>query len=163
MKDRNRNDDSIDTKPPIDKYNIGRERVSKSFTMEIATLEKIHEYMDKTGLDNFTQTINELITIGLESQGIEGLEPKQDTGKFDIDIITTGISHTQQSRMRSIIDIIQKLCDASEDGNADRNDIIREAEIDGVESGKVEDAVDRLRRNGQIYEPSHGKYRLSNT
>ena len=101
-------------------------------------------------------------SIGIIEQYLTRVGMDRETGKFDIDIITTGISHTQQSRMRSIIDIIQKLCDASEDGNADRNDIIREAEIDGVESGKVEDAVDRLRRNGQIYEPSHGKYRLSN-
>jgi len=101
-------------------------------------------------------------SIGIIEQYLTRVGMDRETGKFDIDIITTGISHTQQSRMRSIIDIIQKLCDASEDGNAERNDIIREAEIDGVESGKVEDAVDRLRRNGQIYEPSHGKYRLSN-
>ncbi|MCK5030099.1 MAG: minichromosome maintenance protein MCM, partial [Thermoplasmatales archaeon] len=101
-------------------------------------------------------------SIGIIEQYLTRVGMDRETGKFDIDVITTGISHTQQSRMRSIIDIIQKLCDASEDGNADRNDIIREAEIEGVESGKVEDAVDRLRRNGQIYEPSHGKYRLSN-
>ena len=64
--------------------------------------------------------------------------------------------------MRSIIDIIQRLCDASEDGNASRADIIREAEIEGIESSRVEEAVDRLKRNGQIYEPTHEKYRLSN-
>jgi replicative DNA helicase Mcm len=86
----------------------------------------------------------------------------RETGKFDIDIIATGISHSQQSRMRSIIDVIQRLCDASEDGNASRADIIREAEIEGIESSKVEEAVDRLKRNGQIYEPTHEKYRLSN-
>jgi len=114
-------------------------RLSQEVTVEDAkrSINIIEQYLTRVGMD-------------------------RETGKFDIDIITTGISHTQQSRMRSIIDIIQKLCDASEDGNADRNDIIREAEIEGVESGKVEDAVDRLRRNGQIYEPSHGKYRLSN-
>jgi len=110
----------------------------------------------EVNLDDAKRSIN-IIEQYLTRVGMD-----RETGKFDIDIITTGISHTQQSRMRSIIDIIQKLCDASEDGNADRNDIIREAEIDGFESSKIEDAVDRLRRNGQIYEPSHGKYKLSN-
>jgi len=114
-------------------------RLSQEVTVEDAkrSINIIEQYLTRVGMD-------------------------RETGKFDIDIITTGISHTQQSRMRSIIDIIEKLCDASEDGNADRNDIVREAEIDGVESSKVEDAVDRLKRNGQIYEPSHGKYRSSN-
>jgi replicative DNA helicase Mcm len=85
----------------------------------------------------------------------------RETGKFDIDIIATGISHTQQSRMRNIIDIIEKLCGSSDDGNADRGEIIREAEIEGIEASRAEEAIDRLKRNGQIYEPVHGKYRMT--
>jgi replicative DNA helicase Mcm len=85
----------------------------------------------------------------------------RETGKFDIDIIATGISHTQHDRMRTIMDIIQRLSNESKDGNAMRGDIIRESEIEGLESGKVEDALDRLKRNGQIYEPVHGKYKIT--
>jgi len=85
----------------------------------------------------------------------------RETGKFDIDIIATGISHSQHERMRSLMDIIQKLCSEAKDGNAVRGDIIREAEIVGMESTKVEEALERLKRNGQIYEPMHGKYRIT--
>ena len=85
----------------------------------------------------------------------------RETGKFDIDIIATGISHSQHDRMRTIIDIIQRLSNESKDGNALRADIIRESEIEGLESGKVEEALDRLKRNGQIYEPVHGKYKIT--
>ncbi|PNX46876.1 MAG: hypothetical protein BV457_06840 [Thermoplasmata archaeon M9B1D] len=63
--------------------------------------------------------------------------------------------------MRTIIDIIQRLSNEAKDGNATRGDIIREAEIDGLESGKVEEALDRLKRQGQIYEPAHGKYKIT--
>jgi replicative DNA helicase Mcm len=85
----------------------------------------------------------------------------RETGKFDIDIIATGISHTQHDRMRTIMDIIQRLSSESKDGNALRGDIIRESEIEGLESSKVEEALDRLKRNGQIYEPVHGKYKIT--
>ncbi len=85
----------------------------------------------------------------------------RETGRFDIDIIATGISHTQHDRMRMIMDIIQRLSNESKDGNALRGDIVREAEIEGLESGKVEDALDRLKRNGQIYEPVHSKYKIT--
>jgi len=85
----------------------------------------------------------------------------RETGKFDIDIIATGISHSQHDRMRSIIDVIQRLCKESKDGNAARGDIIRESEILGLESIKVEEALDRLKRNGQIYEPMNGKYKIT--
>ena len=115
-----------------------RVRLSEEVTVEDAkrAISIIDQYLRRVGMD-------------------------RETGKFDIDIIATGISHTQQSRMRSIIDIIQKLCNASEDGNAARSDIVSEAEIQGIESSKVESALDRLNRNGQIYEPIHGKYRLA--
>ena len=85
----------------------------------------------------------------------------RETGKFDIDIIATGISHSQHDRMRTIIDIIQRLSNEAKDGNALRADVIRESEIEGLESGKVEEALDRLKRNGQIYEPVHGKYKIT--
>jgi replicative DNA helicase Mcm len=85
----------------------------------------------------------------------------RETGKFDIDIIATGISHTQHDRMRTIMDLIQRLSSESKDGNALRGDIIRESEIEGLESSKVEEALDRLKRNGQIYEPVHGKYKIT--
>jgi replicative DNA helicase Mcm len=85
----------------------------------------------------------------------------RETGKFDIDIIATGISHSQHDRMRTIIDIIQRLSSEAKDGNAARGDVIRELEIEGIESSKVEDALDRLKRAGQIYEPVHGKYKIT--
>ena len=86
----------------------------------------------------------------------------RETGKIDIDIIATGISHSQHDRMRTIMDLIQRLCSETKDGNAARADIIQEAEISGIESSKVEQVLERLKRNGQIYEPTHDKYRLSN-
>lgn len=85
----------------------------------------------------------------------------KETGKFDIDIIATGSSHSQQQRMRTVLDLIKQICGESEDGNAARNEIITEAEAVGLSSEKVTSALDRMKRNGQIYEPSHGKYRLT--
>ena len=85
----------------------------------------------------------------------------RETGRFDIDIIATGISHSQHDRMRTIMDIIKRLSNETKDGNAARGDIIREAEIEGLESSKVEEALDRLKRNGQIYEPVHSKYKIT--
>jgi replicative DNA helicase Mcm len=115
-----------------------RVRLSEEVTVEDAkrAISIIDQYLRRVGMD-------------------------RETGKFDIDIIATGISHSQHERMRVIIDVIKRLCDESSDGNAARSDIVSEAEIQGIESSKVESALDRLNRNGQIYEPIHGKYRLA--
>ncbi|UCF12466.1 MAG: minichromosome maintenance protein MCM [Thermoplasmatales archaeon] len=115
-----------------------RVRLSEEVTVEDAkrAISIIDQYLRRVGMD-------------------------RETGKFDIDIIATGISHSQHERMRVIIDVIKRICDESSDGNAARSDIVSEAEIQGIESSKVESALDRLNRNGQIYEPIHGKYRLA--
>jgi len=100
-------------------------------------------------------------SIHIIEQYLRRVGMDKETGRFDIDIIATGMSHTQQSRMRSIIDIIKHLCDSSEDGNAERGDIFSEAEINGIEFSRAEGALERLKRNGQIYEPTHGKYKVT--
>jgi replicative DNA helicase Mcm len=113
-----------------------RMRLSEEVTVEDAkrAIYIIDQYLRRVGLD-------------------------RETGKFDIDIIATGISHTQHDRMRSIINIIERLSNEAKDGNAPRSDIIREAEMAGFETSRVEEALDRLKRQGQIYEPVHGKYK----
>jgi replicative DNA helicase Mcm len=85
----------------------------------------------------------------------------RETGRFDIDVIATGISHSQHERMRLLLDIIQRLCDESQDNSANRSDIISEAEIQGIESRRVEEALDRLSRDGQIYKTPQGKYGIT--
>jgi replicative DNA helicase Mcm len=115
-----------------------RVRLSNIATIEDAkrSIHIINEYLRRVGMD-------------------------KETGKFDIDLIATGSSHSQQQRMRTIMDVIKRICDESEDGNASRSEIITESEAIGLASDKVIGAIDKMKRNGQIYEPSHGKYRLT--
>ncbi len=97
--------------------------------------------------------------IGIIDSYLRRVGTDKETGKFDIDIIATGISHSQHDRMRIILDIVQKLSTESKDGNANRSDVIQEAEIQGIQSSKVEDALSKLVKDGQLYEPGHGKLR----
>ncbi len=63
--------------------------------------------------------------------------------------------------MRSVLDVIKRICDDSKEGTAGRSEIITEAEAIGLPSENVSSTLDKMKRNGQIYEPSHGKYRLT--
>jgi replicative DNA helicase Mcm len=100
-------------------------------------------------------------SISIIDQYLRRVGMDRETGKFDIDIIATGISHSQHERMRMLIDLIKRLCGQSPEGNADRSEIISEAEIMGLEASKVEGALNKLKRDGQIYEPMHGKFRIT--
>ena len=115
-----------------------RVRLSDKVTVEDAerAIAIIEKYLRRVGLD-------------------------RETGRFDIDVIATGISRSQHDRMLTIIEIIKRLSKESPDGSASMEDILNEAEIEGIDPSKAREAIERLRKNGQIYEPRHGRFRLT--
>ena len=57
-------------------------------------------------------------------------------------------------------EIIKKICSFSDDGNAIHYDILMEAESNGLESEKVEEAINQLKQQGHIQESSHKRYKV---
>ncbi len=66
----------------------------------------------------------------------------------------------EDEMMDKTFEIIKKICSFSDDGNAVHYDILMEAESNGLESLKVEEAINHLKQQGQICEPSHKKYKV---
>lgn len=82
-----------------------------------------------------------------------------ETGRFDIDKITTGITAPQRERIVTVFDIIRDLSSKEPDGAA-YADIIAEALKADLLESKAEKIIERLKREGRIYEPKPGRYRL---
>lgn len=87
-----------------------------------------------------------IVEYYLRSVGVD-----RETGKFDIDVITTGVSHSQHDRLRAVQDIIRQLAKDSEKGFAREEDILEEAERAGVPSSECRKALETLRRNNSVY------------
>jgi len=79
-------------------------------------------------------------------------------GRFDIDIIQTGISQSQREQIISIRDIINDL--AGPEGVADYEDIVRIAQERGIPPAKVDAWLKRWAQEGEIYSPAKNKYKL---
>src|SRR5437867_768049 len=79
-------------------------------------------------------------------------------GRFDIDIIQTGISQSQREQIISIRDIINEL--AGPEGVADYEDIVRIAQERGIPPAKVDAWLKRWAQEGEIYSPAKNKYKL---
>lgn len=79
-------------------------------------------------------------------------------GKFDIDIIQTGISQSQREQIISLRDIINEL--AGPEGVADYEDIVRLAQERGIPPAKVDSWLKRWSQEGEIYSPAKNKYKL---
>ncbi|HIH14321.1 MAG TPA: minichromosome maintenance protein MCM [Nanoarchaeota archaeon] len=78
-----------------------------------------------------------------------------ETGKFDIDRITTGITATQRNQISMIRKIIDALTER-QGKNIPMHDILTEAESEGIDRGKTEEILDNLRKKGDIFEPKPG-------
>ncbi len=82
-----------------------------------------------------------------------GTDPE--TGKFDIDRITTGITATQRSRISIIKQIIRDL-----EGKVGKmipiSEISKAAEEEGIEASKAEELISNLIKKGDLFEPRHG-------
>jgi len=78
--------------------------------------------------------------------------------RFDIDVIATGISHSQRERMRILLDIIDQLMRGGESPKED--DIIAEAEGFNIDRPQAKSVIERLVSDGRIYSPKAGHYRV---
>ena len=78
--------------------------------------------------------------------------------RFDIDIIATGISHSQRERMRILLDIIDQLTRGGESPSED--DILAEADGFNIDRGQAKEVLTRLVSDGRIYTPKAGHYRV---
>ncbi|MGM5480979.1 MAG: minichromosome maintenance protein MCM [Nanobdellota archaeon] len=82
-----------------------------------------------------------------------GMDP--DTGKLDIDRITTGVTASQRNHISIVKESISTL--EKELGKViPEEEIIKECEQKGMEETKVEEMLEKLHRSGDIYKPKHG-------
>jgi len=82
-----------------------------------------------------------------------GLDPE--TGKIDIDRITTGITASQRSHIAVVRDIINEL-EKTLGKTIPYEDIVRECELKGVDERKTEEVIEKLKRAGDLFMPKPG-------
>jgi len=92
--------------------------------------------------------------IRLMRYSLTQLGMDSETGLIDIDRMESGISASQRSRIRVVLDIIDTLQKEFKDKDISVEDIMAEAETQGVE--KTEDIIERLKREGMVFEPKPG-------
>ncbi len=109
---------------------------------------KLHMRNKVTGKD--AQKAIELMSYSLQAFGID-----PDTGKIDIDRISTGVTASQRSKIGTIKDIIETL-----EKNVGKlipiDEIVKVANAKGIEENKAYEIIDKLKRVGDIFEPKPG-------
>jgi replicative DNA helicase Mcm len=82
-----------------------------------------------------------------------GVDPE--TGFLDADIIASGTTKSSRDRIKSLMDIIRDVS-REHQGSAPLDEVLTIAEEQGIERAKAEEIIDRLRRDGSIFEQKSG-------
>ncbi len=79
----------------------------------------------------------------------------KETGKIDIDRITTGIAASQRSVINTVLDVIKEL-ETKLGKSIPIEEVLNEAKLKGVDETHAEEALERLKRSGDVFEPRRG-------
>ncbi|MFH0970029.1 MAG: LAGLIDADG family homing endonuclease [Candidatus Diapherotrites archaeon] len=92
--------------------------------------------------------------IRLVRTSLEDVVKDPETGRIDIDIVTSGQTQSSRDHMRVITDIIKSK--SKEMDKVPIQDVIAEALSRGIDEEKVREFIQKLKKAGEIYEPNHG-------
>jgi len=87
-----------------------------------------------------------------------GVDPE--TGQFDADVVETGTSKSQRDRIKNIKGLIADIEDEYQEG-APVDEILDRAGEIGMDPGKAEQEIEKLRTKGEVYEPKQGHLRTT--
>ena len=89
-----------------------------------------------------------ILKYSLEQVGVD-----PETGEFDADIIESGVSSSERNRLQSVKHIINEM---AEDGEVEIEAVLDRAEEEDFDRDQAEDVIERLKRDGELYEPKQG-------
>jgi len=108
---------------------------------------------DKVTLDDAKRVVK-ILEACLRKVGVD-----PETGFLDADIIASGTTKSTRDRTKSVMDIIRDVS-REQQGPAPRDAVLDRAVELGIESAKAEEIIDRMRRDGDVFEPRPGMLKL---
>ncbi|MFH1589161.1 MAG: minichromosome maintenance protein MCM [archaeon] len=122
---------------------------------QLEGLVRLSEASARTRLSNKVLKEDSQRAIGLVDFCLRqiGLDPE--TGKIDIDRISSGITASERSHIIIVREIINEL-EKAIGKTIPVEDVVREAEIKNIDSKTVEEVIEKLKRSGDIFSPRHG-------
>ncbi|MFT4250658.1 MAG: LAGLIDADG family homing endonuclease [Candidatus Woesearchaeota archaeon] len=87
-----------------------------------------------------------------------GVDP--DTGKMDIDRLTTGVTASTRNHVHTIKQIIRELAELTGESLVSEEEILAKAAEKNIDEAKAEEVLERLNRMGDIFRPRPGFYSM---
>ncbi len=95
--------------------------------------------------------------IRLLKDSLEKAFTDRETDRLDIDILTTGKSHSKRQTMKEIMKIVRDI--TKEEDTAVIEKVVSEADKLGIDEDRARDAINDLLKQGDLYKPPEGQGR----
>lgn len=122
---------------------------------QLDALIRLSQASARIRLSDFVTEKDAKTAIRLLKNCLQEVGIDTETGELDIDRIVTGITTSQRNRIITIREIIKEL-EGKFGSNVPIADVIEAAKEKGIEESKVEEIIEKMRRDGEILEPKHG-------
>ncbi|MBT3303713.1 minichromosome maintenance protein MCM [Candidatus Woesearchaeota archaeon] len=122
---------------------------------QLEALVRLSEGMSRMKLSNKVTRKEAKMAIELLHNCLSQVGVDPETGKIDTDIITTGISTSQRGKIIQIKEIVADLENRLGKPISLEN-VVKEAGEKDISRSACEEAIEKLRRSGDIFEPKPG-------
>lgn len=123
---------------------------------QLEALVRLAEASAKVRLSQTVSREDAKRSISLVDYCLRQVGLDKETGKIDIDRISSGITASQRNRIVMIKEIIGELEKTKGSKTIGVEDILHEAEGRGIPREQVDDVIEKLKRAGDIFEPKKG-------
>ncbi|MBD3249787.1 hypothetical protein GF336_07105 [Candidatus Woesearchaeota archaeon] len=122
---------------------------------QLEALVRLSEASAKTRLSNKITKKDARKAIDLLQYCLSQIGVDPETGKIDIDRITTGVTASERGRIHTLREIIDEL--ENQIGKTiPVDDVVKEGSSKGIEESEIEEMLEKLKRSGDIFEPKRG-------
>ncbi len=133
----------------------GRQQGSYTATArQLEGLVRLAEASAKVKLKDVVEAEDAERAITLVKKSLEETVTDPETGKIDIDIVTSGVTHAKQNALSLVLRIVK---DAMNEGidMVPIEQVVAEGIEKGLDEGKINSAIEELEKKGEIYKPRH--------
>jgi replicative DNA helicase Mcm len=143
----------------VELRDIGRKSNSFSATpRQLEGLIRLSEASARVKLKKEVDIEDAQRAIRIFKTSLEQTAMDLETGKIDIDIISTGQSTSERSYIKRILNIIREL--TIDDKAINYNEIATYMESQNLNKDRLQESIRKLKKMGEIYEPKTGMYKV---
>ncbi len=123
---------------------------------QLESLVRLSEARAKMRLSDEVSYDDAAGAVNLMNSTLEKFAKDADTGKLDIDRMSSGHSAKSRRKLDQIDNLIDRMIEKAEDEPVAIKDIIDEAIKEGLDKSQVVRAIDEMTRRGILFEPETG-------